>query len=586
MWKEIHNALSDIRIWAMRPVGFLVIWITMTVAAAIWAARQASAPKIQRAREGSINLTLARQVATRRAVVAVILLAIFLVFYIALILLWEDFASDDSAMFTQITLVGHNIAPQIWGGGWGRFLPLAYQEFNLIRHFTNSIVGYHLLPIMQLLIFAGVLLAVDDELSVAARAGLVSVVLLTPSVWMSFRGLIYSERNVFFFLACLLLSVKRFEQTKSIMWAVAATICAQYMIYSKETAFLLLLGFAAGRLVLRCRNGQHAGWNYDRLWDKEARLDMGLAFLALLFLLYYLAVMGFHSTRYVDEIRKPRAEILLAYLRNDLLAWLLVAAVLGRIYLILRHRTEPASVWDGLAFGGVSCFLAYIYLGIFHNYYSAPVDLIAVLYVGRFAILSWKRMRSWSKATASVLAFTVLLQDVAFSAVSGIERKNIIKGKVEIARVIEAQYQRDAGSALRLFFPFAIPYRIMEFAAFLNFKGVPVEGAVGKAAGPNSVTLAARAVAKDGPCEEGWSILCHALSGPDPGDLVVVLPDDEASFAETAVYRERGKLLFSYEPRPPISQWLYSLIHPIAPFPIKNKTLPDRWMYGAVTIWR
>src|SRR5580704_473160 len=117
MWKDIHNALSDIRIWAMRPVGFLVIWITMTVAAAIWAARQASAPKIQRAREGSINLTLARQVATRRAVVAVILLAIFLVFYIALFLLGEDSASDDSGIFTKTPLVGHNIAPKIWGGG-------------------------------------------------------------------------------------------------------------------------------------------------------------------------------------------------------------------------------------------------------------------------------------------------------------------------------------------------------------------------------------------------------------------------------------------------------------------------------------
>jgi hypothetical protein len=300
--------------------------------------------------------------------------------------------------------------------------------------------------------------------------------------------------------------------------------------------------------------------------------------LAILFLLYYLAVIGLQSTRYADEARRPRAEILLAYLRGDLLAWLLAAVWLSRIYMILRYRTAPAPFWDGLAFGGVSCALAYHYLGIFSNYYLAPVDLIAVLYVGRFAILSWKRMHSGSKAIASVLAFTVLLQDAAFTAVAVAERKNSIKGMVEIASVIEARYRSDAGRDLRLFFPFARPYRIIELAGYLNFKGVPVEGAVGKAAGPNTVTLAARDVAKDGSCYEGWNILCHA-SGPNPDDLVVVLPYDEASFADTFVYRERSDLLFSYEPRLPIPQRLYSLIHPI-------ETLPDRWMYGAVMVWK
>jgi hypothetical protein len=125
MLKEIHDALWDMRAWASRPVGFLVIWITITVSAAIcvaWAVGQA--PRIQRAKEGSINFTLVRQVATRRAVAALISLALFLVLYITMILLWEDFASGDNALFTQITLVGHNIPPQIWGGGWGRFFPL------------------------------------------------------------------------------------------------------------------------------------------------------------------------------------------------------------------------------------------------------------------------------------------------------------------------------------------------------------------------------------------------------------------------------------------------------------------------------
>jgi hypothetical protein len=592
MLKEIHHTLSELHAWAIHPVGFFTIWITIPVVPAIcmaWAVRQPSAP---RAKEGSINFTPARQVATRRAVAALILLAIFLVFYIAMMLLWTDFASGDNAFFTQITLVGRNISLQIWGSDWGRFWPLGLQDFNVMRHFTNTIVGYFLLPIVQLLIFSLILLVIDDELSVAARAALVSVVLLTPSVRMSFSTLYVPERNVMFLLVCLVLCVKRFGQTQSFVWALAAIICAQTMLYNKEVAFLLLLGFAAGRLVLRCRNAEHAGWDYNKLWDKEARLDLCLAVLAMVFLLFYLGVMDFHNTRYADQFRHPRAEVLLIYFTTDLLAWLLVAVFLGRIYMILCRRTTPVPLWDGLAFGGVGCFLAYLYLGMYQNYYLAPVDLIAVQYVGRFAILSWERIGPWSKVTASVLAFTVLLQDVLHSAVGGIEQKNIIKGEVEIARVIEMRYRSDVGSALRLFFPFASPYQIMEFGAYLNFRGVPVEGAMGNAAGANAVTLAGRAVGKDGECFEDWqpsqdknNIVCHAQSGPEPGDLVVVLPQDDASFAETFVYQERGKLLFSYNPRPPIPHKLYTLIHPFIR-PTERNWLPDRWMHGALMVWK
>ena len=86
------------------------------------------------------------------------------------------------------------------------------------------------------------------------------------------------------------------------------------MIYYKETAFLLLLGFAASRFILRCRNAPHAGWGYDRLWDRESRLDLCLTALAVLFLLYYFVEMGIHpSMRYAEDRRRPLVEILLCW---------------------------------------------------------------------------------------------------------------------------------------------------------------------------------------------------------------------------------------------------------------------------------
>jgi hypothetical protein len=118
----------------------------------------------------------------------------------------------------------------------------------------------------KLVVFFSIIVVLDAELSITDRLALAIFALLTPSILTSFSGLIFDERNVLFSLVCLILSVKQFEQTGSIAWAVAATVSAQIMLYCKETAFLLLLGFALGRLILRCRNGHRAGWDYDRLW--------------------------------------------------------------------------------------------------------------------------------------------------------------------------------------------------------------------------------------------------------------------------------------------------------------------------------
>ena len=266
--------------------------------------------------------------------------------------------------------------------------------------------------------------------------------------------------------------------------------------------------------------------------------------------------------------------------------------MLGRIYLILRDRAAASPLWDGLAFGGVLYVLAYYYLGIFNAWYLAPADLIAVLYVGRFAVLSWKKMGSWNKVVASMLVFTVLIQDVSLSALAVFERKNVIQAKVEIAQVIQTQYWNDGGNALRLFFPFATPYVIMEFASYLSYRGVPVEGAEAEPTELNNVALATSGVAKDGPCVEWRSLRCHTVKGPDRGDLVIVLPDDEASLAEASAYRAQGELLFSYEPRPRIPQWLRSLVRNLVgnlrmTSPIfVHKMLSDRSMDASVTLWR
>ena len=563
---------------AHNTARFLLIWMIVTAVicvAVTLALVGAPRNQVSPIRPRNLNLTW-KQAVRPRAVAGLTLVAVFVGSYIAMTLAWEDFAYFDNSMFTQGTLKGYNIFAQI-NPDSGRFQPLAGQEFNLIRHFTDSATGYQLLPIVQLLLFFSILVILDAELSISARTVLAVLALLTPSILISFSGLIFDERDVLFFLVCLMLCVKKFEQSGSIAWAVGATVSAQAMLYYKETAFLLLLGFAVGRLILRRRKG-----HCDRLWDNESRLDLCLASLSVLFFAYYFAVMGIHpNMNYALTYWQPRTQVVLGYIRVDLLAWLFVAVVLVRIYLILRHQVAPLPFWDGLALGGVAYFFAYLYLSMFRIYYLAPVDLIAVLYVGRLVVLSWKKLLSWGTIAAMPLALLVLLQNLAGSALAVFDRKNVIHGKAEIASRVKTQYGSGAENHLRLFFPFAGPYSIMEFGAYLDYRGIPVERAVREAGEKISVVLATRAVAEDGPCVEGRTIRCHRVYGPVPGDLVIVLPDDRGSAEEASVYRGRGELLLLFEPTPSIPHWLHSLFAMLHPW-----NLPGRWMDGSVTIWQ
>ena len=580
-------------LWAVRPAhSFWQIWITITAAAAICGMVVVRPSTRKAAKQPNAPILTWRHLASARAIAALTLLAVFLVFYIAMDLVWEDFAYYDNSGFTLHTLQGQDFTPG-FSQGELRFWPLGYQEFNLIRHFTDTNLGYHVLPIVQLLIFSCVLLVLDVELSFSARATLTIIALLTPSILISFNGLIYPERNVLFFLACLALSVNRFERTQSVAWAGVALVCAQIMIYYKETAFLLVSGFAAGRLILRCRGAPDAAWDYRVLWNRESRLDLCLISLAALFLLYYAAKMGLYhyfegisiggTEMYQANSRVGLAVAAREYLKLDLLAWLFLVVFVGRTYLILRHRVAPSPFWDGLALGGVACFLAYLYIGLTLIYYLAPVDLIAVLYVGRFAVLSWTKMHPRSKVIALTLAAIAFLQYFVYSALALFDRKNLIHGNAEIASVVEMLYRTGGRATLRLYFPFAKPYQIMQFGAYLHYRGLPVEGGGGEAAAPNSVVLATPAVFRDGPCVSWEMVMCHTATGPAPGDLVIVLPDDVASVVEASVYRERGELLFSYKPFPRMLRDLYSL--GIGDVIWRFKT-PDRWMDGSVTLWK
>jgi hypothetical protein len=569
---------------------FWPYWVTLTTVAAIRVAKSVrSSPASATPQAGAASVRRSPLTArTPSAFAATSLVAILFAAYAALSLKWQDFVLPDDSIFTLGFLKGHDLGPQIWPLQ-GRYFPLGYQEYNLIHHLASSFAGYQMLDILQLLVVCGLILFLDEDLSLATRACIAGFALVMPSVICAFTGPVYPDRNVAFWLVGLLYCVKKFERTEAPRWAVLAVICAQFMIYYKETAFLILLGFSVGRMLVRSITSGSGSWKFWRLRDKQSRLDAWLALLAGWFVVSYFGFTFPHAGAggWSNAYGFSAGDVVLNYLRLDLLAWILVAVVLIRAFLIFKKKIAPSPFWEALAAGGALCFAGYFKLGLVNAYYLAAVDLIAAMYLGRLAILSWQR-RSWAArvGTASLLV-VVLAQNVSLSAFRIYDRKNLTQGKSAIASLIKARYE-DAGkeNPPRLFFPFASPYSIMEFGAYLSYRGLPVRGVPGTEH-KKGLVLAGRAIPKNGPCVDYRTVLCNLATRPEAGDLVVILPDDEASSSQAAAYAGHGTSLLSFEPRPSLPQWLSPLLKQARPvsYAFERKKLPDRWLDASVTAW-
>lgn len=579
----VHFILHQMHLlWHNRVNLFWPIWICITglgVLLVVWSIpNRAAQPAVRFERPGFDW--------SRLDTIAVCVLSLFAVLPVVEALVWADFTYYDNSHFTNGTLQGRDIPIQV-SAETGRFWPLGHQEFNLVRHFTGSAVGYHLLRILELFLVIAVLLVLDRDRKVWERVLLILFVLLTPSVVICFTGLIYAEANQIVALVGLIWCVRRFHETHAAVWAACAVICAQIMLYYKETAFVLLGGFAVGHLVLRCIKPGGKGWDTARLRDSESRLDACLILMTTVFLLYYFAAMyPIFGMGYRAEASLPLVQVFASYVQQDILAWVFLIVFLIRGILIVRGRISPWPLWDGLALGGALLLAGYLDLRMSSGYYLAQVDVIAVLYVGRVVLMSRNKMTRFFQWAAVGVATLVTVQGVSLSAFRLYEAKNVIHGKAELGREIAAEYAAHPGQVKRLFFPYAGPWQIMEFASYLNYLGVPIEQDAKSGLGAKGVALIGPAVPSDGPCSYR-SFLCRSGSKAIANDLIVILPDDVTN-SENSPLGPQDDTLFTYSPRPSIPPWMSQYVrqlHVISPV-FAHSQLPASWLDASISVRR
>jgi len=580
MLRLVHHTFAVI--WRDRIPLFWPIWMAITAAAivvTVWVLRRQGT-----GRDSEVRPPANRHFSTSKTKLTLVLLLLFLGCYMAGSLVRENFTYYDNSLFTLGTLTGQNIPVFIWPQ-LGRFFPLCDQEYNVLRHVTHSVAGYHSLRLLEILLLSLMLLFLDNRLSIPARAVLIVVALIMPSIVISFTGLIYPEANLIFALACLVWCVKKFQDNLRTVWAIGAVISAQFILYYKETAFLLISFFGMSRVILRCWDAGSGSWNFGRIRDKESRLDLCLAALSIPFLLYYLAAMFPNfRTGYEQNFKLPVGEVLSAYIRVDLLAWVLVATVMARFTLVFKRKLNPSPLWDGIAIGAVAYMFGYIALRMHAAYYLAPVDLVAVLYLGHLLFACWNSWGHAAKAWAVGTAAIIILQAVGLSAFRMYERTNVIEAKVKMAQLIKQHVADSPQNCKGLFFPFASATHVMEFGAFLTYSGVPVERLAANNVVVPGLMLIGANVHKLGPCVGGKPLQCRPGTAPESGDIVVVLPDDRVSDQQGRV--EPATVLFSYEPTPMIPKWLrpwVSHLHVVSPEFFRDP-LPAHFLQASLAV--
>jgi hypothetical protein len=169
---------------------------------------------------------------------------------------------------------------------------------------------------------------------------------------------------------------------------------------------------------------------------------------------------------------------------------------------------------------------------------------------------------------------------VGYGSFHLIERKNTIAGKVDLAGFLTGYLRGRGITPTRVFFPYTDGYRMMEFSAFLTYKGLSVNPALAvDSLSRTSLVFESPLSFPDNHCVDFRPTPCVHADAPLSGDLVVFLPDDTAPPGELAALGEHATPLFEREPfavsaatRPILSLFRGgSLVS-------SDKPLPDHWL--------
>jgi hypothetical protein len=509
--------------------------------------------------------------------ITAIAFALFVMLYVMAIFYKEDFAYYDNDQLTDYSVQGTSFPPPIWPNA-GRFFPLGLQEFNVLSIFTKSPAGFHSFAVAQLMILILALLAVLNEYKIIYRTLILMAAMVAPSFVISFTGLIYTERNILFWLAIIVLCLYGHSKTKDAVYFVGCLVATHFALYYKETVVIFVVAYAGTRLLLESHFGRRAGRPWKEL-ARENSLALGMLAVSGIYAALFLVTMLPHrNLSYVVEHREALSSVLLTYMQTDWMPAILLAVFLFRIQRWVFSGDELDPLWESLAVGALAYFFAVIALGLVSGYYLAPVDLIALLYVARVS-LAWLSKPTRARFAVVAIAFVcILLHNAAYSSFRIVERKTVIRNMSEFSEFLKRYLPTSNNSSVELFFPHANGYRLMELSAYLKYKGFRLVGQTVTVPDPGPhLVVEGRESFTNYRCVDYRDYACIHVESAAAGALVIVLPDDQVSMNDVEnIGKDREPLLSLKAPGIFTRKWFRSL-HAISP-EFSTSQLPEHWL--------
>jgi hypothetical protein len=473
--------------------------------------------------------------------------ALFLLFaalYITVILYKEDFAYYDDDMMTDFPLRGLPALVPIWPET-GRFFPLAYRGFNVIKHLTSSPAGYHFSVTVELVALLAVVFLALKSFRLHYRLLVLAAIMLAPSFIIPFSGFVYPERSVLLWqsilLLCLLPSSHDSAPRASTIGALVAT---QFVLYYKETAVVFIVAYALSSILLEIYTGSRHRSSWQTIARAQA-IQLGMLGLAAIYAVMFLAIVSSsHKLSYVAALKQSLASTVVAYFQIDWLLAIFLVVTAVRAVRILSHGARVDPLWDSLAIGAGAYYLAIIGLRIYSPYYMAPADFIALLYVARLAVPLLQEQRTVLSYAVAAIFLCFAVHRAVYSSFHMMERKDIITSKRQLSDFMKDYLVAGNQGTVELYFPYASGYSLMELSSYFRYKGLPLVRQQEKGGTPQpGIVIVGREQFEDNHCVPYRDYVCLHSDHAPPGALIVLMPDDDVSMADVeAVGKDTTRL--------------------------------------------
>ena len=365
-----------------------------------------------------------------------ILFYVLAIVYLFALIYRANWIFGDDHQFMATTLIGKSIYT-FDNFKIGRFFPLAFIEFNIIKYLSNSPYSYYLWVCVKALITIFFLFNTLRLLNKNNKFSVyISMILFLciPNVYLVFSDIIYPEASLIPLLAIFCWSYVYALKSQKRMYYILALIIANLSIYFKEPVFGVLIIFSISNWFLRRRE----------LSRDEKVFHSLLVLSAIVFIFaYYFFVFKDAPNLYHQNLKSS--------LIKSIIYYSCITPILGMllplfIYRWLGKDRSKEKLSDVFFITGVSYISAYIVLRLHSSAYPAPAYvflIIAVCYYMKY--LSGLNPSSFKRFIYGMLMISFIIYGgflIKYISINQFQRKFAMKDITIINEIARSHTQK------------------------------------------------------------------------------------------------------------------------------------------------